>query len=101
MATSKTSRFLKQTLVYAVIIFVTLLMIDGICNLLGLFPPAMNFGDADLGWRSGGVTGRMTFGKCTEFSTGEAISFQRNEDGVRTPLSRAAIMADTSRVRIG
>ena len=101
MANSKTLFFLKQGLVYAGIIVVTLLVIDGICNVLGVFPPVMNYGDAHLGWHSGGATGRMTIGKCVEFSTGETITFQRNEDGVRTGLSRAAIMGDTNRVRIG
>lgn len=101
MATSKTWRFLKQALVYFAIIVVTLLVIDGISIALGVFPPVMNYGDADLGWRAGDSTGRMTVGKCTEFSTGENIVFQRNEDGVRTGLSRAVIMADTQHLRIG
>jgi len=61
----------------------------------------MNYGDADLGWRSAAATGQMTIGKCLEFSTGETVTFQRNEDGVRTSLSRAAVLADTHRLRIG
>ena len=61
----------------------------------------MNYGDADLGWRSANATGQMAIGKCMEFSTGETIIFQRNEDGVRTSLSRAAVLADTHRLRIG
>jgi hypothetical protein len=101
MANSRASRFLKQGLIYAAIIVVTLLVIDGVCNMLGLFPPVMNYGDADLGWHSGDATGHMSIGKCTEFSTGETVIFQRNEDGVRTSLSRAAIMADSQRLRIG
>jgi hypothetical protein len=101
MATSKTLRFLKQGLVYVAIIVVTLLILDGVCIALGLFPPVMNYGDPDLGWRSAFPTGKMAIGKCTEFSTGETIIFQRNEDGVRTNLSRAAVMADSQRLRIG
>jgi hypothetical protein len=101
MATSKALRFLRPVLVYAAIIVVTLLVIDGICIALGLFPPAMNYGDADLGWRPAGATGKMAIGKCLEFSTGETIIYQRNEDGVRTSLSRAAVLADTHRIRIG
>jgi hypothetical protein len=101
MATSKALRFLKPVLVYAAIIVVTLSMIDGICIATGLFPPVMNYGDPDLGWLSGVKTGRMSIGKCTEFSTGETQIFQRNEDGVRTSLSRAAVLADTHRLRIG
>jgi hypothetical protein len=61
----------------------------------------MNYGDPDLGWRSANPTGHMAIGKCVEFSTGDTITFQRNEDGVRTSLSRAAILADTNRLRIG
>ena len=101
MATSKALRFLKPVLVYAAIIVVTLLVIDGICIALGLFPPVMNYGDADLGWRSANATGQMAIGKCVEFSTGDTIIFQRNEDGVRTSLSRAAVLTDTHRLRIG
>lgn len=101
MANSKASGFLKNLLVYAVIIVVTLAMLDGICIALGLFPPVMNYGDADLGWRSGLATGHMSIGKCVEFSTGDTITFQRNEDGVRTSLTRAAILADSQRLRIG
>jgi len=101
MATSKAVRFLKPVLVYAAIIVVTLSVIDGICIGLGLFPPVMNYGDADLGWRSARPTGRMSIGKCEEFSTGQTIIFSRNEDGVRTSLSRTAILADTDRLRIG
>jgi hypothetical protein len=101
MATSKALRFLKPVLVYSAIIVVTLSVIDGICIALGLFPPVMNYGDPDLGWRSASPTGRMAIGKCLEFSTGETISFQKNEDGVRTSLSRASVLADSNRLRIG
>jgi len=101
MATSKMLGFLKHVLVYTAIIAVTLLLIDGICIAFGLFPPVMNYGDADLGWRPANATGHMAIGKCVEFSTGQTIIYQRNEDGVRTSLSRAAILADTNRLRIG
>jgi hypothetical protein len=100
MPTSTALRFLKLALVNVAIIVVTLLVIDRICIAFGLFPPVRNYGDADLGWRSANATGRMAIGKCTEFSTGETIIFQRNEDGVRTSLSRAAVLADTQRLRI-
>src|SRR6185503_8596035 len=101
MATSKGARFVKNVLVYTAIVVVTLLLVDGVCIALGLFPPVMNYGDPDLGWRPADATGQMAIGKCTEFSTGETIIYQRNEDGVRTSLSRAAVLADTSRLRIG
>ena len=101
MAISKALRFLKPVLVYSAIIVLTLSVIDGICIAFGLFPPVTNYGDADIGWRPAGATGRMAIGKCMEFSTRETIIYQRNEDGVRTSLSRAAVLADTHRVRIG
>src|SRR5262245_58946702 len=101
MATSKALRVLRPVLIYSAIIVVTLAVIDGICMASGLFPPVMNYGDPDLGWLSGKPTGRMAIGKCTELSTGENKVFQRNEDGVRTSLSRAAILADSQRLRIG
>jgi hypothetical protein len=43
----------------------------------------------------------MSFGKCLEFSTGQTITYPRNEDGVRTSLSRRQIEADSTHVRIG
>src|SRR5262245_22477675 len=101
MSTSNALRFLKHLLVNGAIVVVTLVVIDAICMTSGLFPPVMNYGDPNLGWLSGQPTGRMAIGKCTEFSTGETKIFQRNEDGVRTSLSRAAVLADTLRLRIG
>ena len=44
---------------------------------------------------------RWRWEECTEFSTGETFTYSRNEDGVRTSLSRRAIMSDSSRVKIG
>ena len=101
MTISKAPPFLKHVLVYAVIVVVTLFVFDGICIGFGLFPPVMNYGDADLGLRYAKATGRMTISKCMEFSTGDTVTFQLNEDGVRTSLSRAAVLADAHRLRIG
>jgi hypothetical protein len=101
MTTSRAKRALTGTLTYAGIIGLTLLVVDGICIAFGLFPPTHNYGDPDLGWRPARATGRMAVGKCIEFSTGEVVLYQRNEDGVRTTLSKDSIDTDTTNVRIG
>jgi len=101
MASSRVARFLKQLLLYGLIIAVTLAVIDAICIAFDILPPLANYGDPDLGWRPATATGKMAIGKCTEFSTGEVIIYQRNEDGVRTSSTRAAIVADSARLRIG
>jgi hypothetical protein len=43
----------------------------------------------------------MALGKCIEYSNGQIVLYQRNEDGVRTLLSRRSIDLDTADVRIG
>jgi hypothetical protein len=101
MTNSRAKRFLAGSLLYGGIIAVTLLVVDGICVALNIFPPTHDYGDPDLGWRSANATGAMAFGKCTEFSTGETITYPRNEDGVRTSLSRRVIISDSSHVKIG
>jgi hypothetical protein len=88
-------------LTYAVIIGITLFLVDGICIVFGLFPPTHNYGDPDLGWRPARATGQMAVGKCIEFSNGQVTLYQRNEDGVRTLLSRKNIDSDTVSIRIG
>jgi len=101
MPTSRAKRLLTGTATYAGIIFVTLLLVDGLCMAFGLFPPTHNYGDPDLGWRPARATGHMAIGQCIEFSTGETIRYQRNEDGVRTTLSRDSLVADSGAVKIG
>jgi hypothetical protein len=101
MTASRVRRIFGSALLYAAIIVVTLLVVDGVCIALGLFPPTHNYGDPDLGWRSANPTGEMSFGKCLEFSTGQTITYTRNEDGVRTSLSRQQILADSAHIKIG
>ena len=62
MTRSKARRFLSIVLVYSAILVVTLLVIDGICVAFDLFPPVMNYGDPDLGWRPAPATGGMAKG---------------------------------------
>jgi hypothetical protein len=101
MIGSRLRRVVASVLTYAGIIAVTLLAVDGICIAFGLFPPTHNYGDPELGWRPAGAGGRMTIGKCVEFSTGQTVIYARNEDGVRTSLTRAEINSDSTHLRIG
>lgn len=101
MTDSRTRRILVAAGTYAAIIATTLLVADGVCIALGLFPPTHNYGDPDLGWRSASPTGRMSFGQCVEFGTGVTIRYERNEDGVRTSLSNITIRADSGSMKIG
>ncbi len=98
---SRARRIISGTAVYASIVALTLLVLDGVCIAFNLFPPTHNYGDPDLGWRSAPATGRMAIGRCLEYSTGTTIDYVRNEDGVRTSLSRADIQADTTSTKIG
>jgi hypothetical protein len=101
MTALRAKRFFANVLLYAGIITVTLLVLDGICMAFGLFPPRYDLGDPELGWRSAYGTGAMATGRCTEFATGKTILYPRNEDGVRTTLSRDTIEADSSHLKIG
>jgi hypothetical protein len=100
MTKSRAKRFLLAGLTYAGIIGVTLLAVDGVCIAFGLFPPTLDYGDPDLGWRPAAATGHMALGRCQDVSTGKTVDYDRNEDGVRTSLSRSQITADTSSVKI-
>ncbi len=100
MTASRAKRILSGTLTYAGIVVITLLGIDGICIAFGLFPPTYNYGDPDLGWRPTAATGKMHLDRCVEFSTGATAQFQRNEDGVRTGVSREQIQSDSTSVKI-
>lgn len=101
MTNSRLKGFLTSAATYLSVVAGTLLLIDGICILFGLFPPTHNYGDPDLGWRSANPTGHMSFGQCTEFSTGAVYRYARNEDGVRTSRSKDSLMVDSTHIRIG
>lgn len=101
VAPSPRRRVLASLLTYCGIVLVTLLAVDGACIALGLFPPTYDPGDSVLGWRPARATGRMALARCVDLPTGDTISYTRNEDGVRTGLSRLQILADSSRIRIG
>lgn len=100
MTASRARRLFKGTLLYLGIIVATLIVVDLICIALGLFPPTPNYGDAELGWRPAPVTVARQRGVCREFSTGQTIIYSRNEDGVRTDLTREQLKADTQSIKI-
>lgn len=102
MAASRLRRVAVAVATYGAIILVTLVVVDLACIGLGIFPPRVEAGDPDLGWRPARATGRMEVGKCLEFSTNETVLYQRNEEGVRTSLSIAdtATMAGGLRIAV-
>lgn len=100
MSGGKLRRFFIATLVYLGITVATLLVIDGVCIALNLFPPTHKYGDPILGWRPAGTSRQMQVARCTEPMTGAAVTYVRNEDGVRTTLPRSAMARDSGGVRI-
>lgn len=100
MTASRAKRLLNGTLVYAGIIAATLLLVDGVCIAFGLFPPIHNYGDPDLGWRPARPGKRMQTGSCLDFMTREQVSYTRNEDGIRTRMSRDQVLTESGGLRI-
>src|SRR5438552_3371328 len=100
MTFPRTKRVLKSALTYAAIITATLVLVDVVCILFGIFPPTPDYGDPDLGWLSSPPTGKMLVDTCKDYSTNEKISYVRNEDGVRTERSVREIQADRSSFKI-
>jgi len=98
---SRGIRLLTGLFTYACIVAATLAVVDAICIHWNLFPLDHDYGDAVLGWRPAPATGSMVTDKCEELSSGETFRYLRNEDGVRTGLSRSQVLADTSSVTIG
>lgn len=71
---------------------VTLVLFDVVCIGLGLFPPALERGDPDVGWLPL-VPGRIVLDSCID-SDGRRVEYYRNEIGVRTDRSMARITSD-------
>lgn len=100
MNQSRRARFLRTALTYAAIVGISLVALDVVCIAFGFFPPRPVYGDPELGWRPAPATGRMALGRCMDVSTGQTIDYERNEDGVRTGLSRNLIQPDTTSIKI-
>lgn len=101
MTASRGKRFLRALLTYGAIVVVTLVLLDVALMVTGLFPLRLDYGDPQLGWRPAAATGRMALGRCLDVATGKVIDYRRNEDGVRTSLSKAELMGDSTSAKIG
>jgi hypothetical protein len=86
---------------YGGIVLLTLLLLDLALMALGLFPPTHEYGEPDVGWVAAPPTGEVREDRCTEYESGTSITYTRNEDGVRTSLSAATLMAARDRYLIG
>lgn len=93
-------RVFVTCITYGAIILVTLIAVDLTLIALDLFPPPHNPGDPQLGWRPARATGRMAIGKCIDLDTGLPVIYQRNEDGIRTTVSRADSNRSGDSIRI-
>lgn len=92
-STTPIKRRLLRAAQYGGIVLVTLALVDLVCMAFGLFPPVYEYGEPDVGWVSSPPTGAMHVDRCVEFSTGDTITYLRNEDGVRTSLHAADLVA--------
>lgn len=99
-ATSKRKRLLLRVLQYAGITIGTLVVVDLLTILLGVFPPTHDYGDPDVGWVPFNPTGRMHTDRCTEYSTGAVFEFARNEDGIRTQVGVEQLLTDSPRFKL-
>ena len=94
--TGRGKRLLGNLAIYALIIVVTLVVVDLILMGLGLFPPTYDYGHPKLGWVSSPPTGKMREDHCLDLITKQKVGYTRNEDGLRTEYSSAALrQADT------
>ena len=98
---SRFLRFLKAATLYAVILVVTLVLLDLVLMATGLFPPQYTPGHPDLGWVTGRPTGQMHDDVCVENSTGEVLHYKRNEEGIRADSTVQWLRSDTSSFKIG
>lgn len=101
MSEGRMKRMAASALAYLAIIAITLALLDLACIALGLFPIRHHFGDRTLGWRPAVASGQMSVGKCVEFSTGDTVTFTRNEAGIRTQWARRDIEEHSTSIRIG
>lgn len=90
----------KAVIVYAIIIAVTLGILDLVLVVLDVFPPVYSYGDPDVGWVAAGPTGSVHDYPCVEYSTGVVYNITRNDRGVRTSLTSDQIAADSGSYKI-
>jgi hypothetical protein len=85
---------------YVVITIATLIVVDLLCNLFGLFPPVPEYGDLDVGWLAAKRTANIRYDRCAQLS-GELVQYVRNEDGIRTNVSVQQLLADRRSFKVG
>lgn len=83
-----------------VVTAITLALLDGALILTGLFPPRYDRGDARVGWIAGAATGEQRVDRCIDLESGAWLTFDRNEDGARTALSRTALVGSGPRFEV-
>jgi hypothetical protein len=69
----------------------TLVALDLLCNLLGLFPPTYEYGDRELGWLGASPRAAVYEDVCEQLESGRLVRYARNEDGIRTAVSAAEL----------
>src|SRR5215475_8421014 len=84
---------------YVGIVGVTLIALDLLCQLLGVFPPPANYGNQQVGWLRSGTAPAVFTDHCLQAS-GKVVPFQRNEEGVRTSYSTAQLLADHEHFKV-
>ncbi len=78
----------------------TFIVADLVCNLMGLFPPRYEYGDPDVGWLATNQAASVHDDRCLDPSE-KWVRYARNEDGIRTQLSVARVLADRGSFKIG
>jgi len=77
-----------------------LIVADLVCNLFGIFPPAYEYGDLDVGWLTSTRAVNVRYDRCIE-SSGKVVQYVRNEDGIRTDFSVPQLLADRGSFKVG
>ena len=94
-------RFLLNASVSLAATVITLLLLDLVLILTGLFPPRYDYGDAKVGWLSAAPTGRIEEEGCLHLASNSRLTFIRNEDGIRTDRPAAELQRRDGRLHVG
>jgi hypothetical protein len=88
---------------YVAITLGTLVLFDVVLIASGLFPPETDPGDPEVGWLAARPTGEVRTDSCFNLTTGEAVTYVRNEDGFRTSWAAAELRArdDLLKIAVG
>ena len=92
--------FATNLILSLVVTTLTLVVIDIVLIMAGLFPPVVNQGHPTVGWLGALPTGERENSVCIEPATGSLVRFPRNEDGVRTAHPRSAFVDGSVGLRV-